>query len=159
MFSGALSCSRCSQTGHSLPRAHQKDVECCQLLLCRAQVVFQKQRDDFKQDRAQMFSRNDASAPVPVEAPQEDRKEQIAQKPYQFLLVSRLREYLALEFNVQAPFPVDPERIYDDFGTLLAPSVHDSQRLAGSSCALALTERHCFGASARWLLDYLLLMV
>ena len=82
-------------------------------MLCHAQVVFQKPKDDFQQ---QMMSRNDPSAPVPVEVPQESRKEQIAQKPYQFLLVSRLREYLALEFNVQAPFPVDPERIYDDFG-------------------------------------------
>ena len=80
---------------------------------CYVQVVFQKPKDDFPQ---QMLSRNDPSAPVPVEVPKESRKEQIAQKPYQFLLVSRLREYLALEFNVQAPFPVDPERIYDDFG-------------------------------------------
>lgn len=88
-------------------------------------MVFQKQKDDFqKQDRAQMLARNDPSAPVPSGASQEDRKEQFAQKPYQFLLVSRLREYLALEFNVQAPFPVDPERIYDDFGALLAPSRH-----------------------------------
>lgn len=63
-----------------------------------------------------MFARNDPSAPVPVEVPQEEHKEQIAKKPYQFLLVSRLREYLALEFNLQAPFPIDPERIYDDFG-------------------------------------------
>lgn len=82
-------------------------------------MVFQKQRDDFvKSDRAQMFSRNDPSAPVPVEVLQEDKKEQIAKKPYQFLLVSRLREYLAIEFSIQAPFPIDPERIYDDFGAL-----------------------------------------
>jgi hypothetical protein len=90
------------------------------MLCAEVQVVFQKQKDDFaKSDRAQMFSRNDPSAPVPVEVLQEDKKEQIAKKPYQFLLVSRLREYLAIEFNVQAPFPIDPERIYDDFG---APS-------------------------------------
>ena len=100
------------------------------LLLCHAQVVFQKQKDDFqKQDRAQMVARNDLSAPVPAGAPQGDRKEQFAQKPYQFLLVSRLREYLALEFNVQAPFPVDPERIYDDFGMLLAPSYNMTHKL------------------------------
>ena len=96
------------------------------LLLHHAQVVFQKPKDDFqKQDRAQMLSRNDPSAPLPVEAPQEGRKEQIAQKPYQFLLVSRLREYLALEFNVQASFPIDPERIYDDFGPLPVPTTLD----------------------------------
>ena len=47
---------------------------------------------------------------------QEERRAQVAQKPYQFLLVSRLREYLALEFRVAAPFPVDVERVYDDFG-------------------------------------------
>ena len=86
-----------------------------------AQVVFQKpQQEHFQHDKAQMFARNDASAPVPVEAPKEEHKEQIAKKPYQFLLVSRLREYLALEFNMHAPFPIDPERIYDDFGAPLA---------------------------------------
>ena len=85
-----------------------------------AQVVFQKpQQEHFQQDKAQMYARNDASAPVLVEAQKEEHKEQIAKKPYQFLLVSRLREYLALEFDMHAPFPIDPERIYDDFG---APS-------------------------------------
>jgi len=88
-------------------------------------VVFQKQKDDFAtKDRAQMYSRNDPSAPLPVEVLEEDKKQQIAKKPYQFLLVSRLREYLALDFNIQAPFPIDPERIYDDFGALpTAPCV------------------------------------
>jgi hypothetical protein len=43
---------------------------------------------------------------------------QIAKKPYQFLLVSALREYLTLEFEPPLPlaFPYDPERIIDDFG-------------------------------------------
>ncbi len=41
---------------------------------------------------------------------------QVARKPYQFLLVGVLREYLALELRVpNMPFPFDPERIYDDF--------------------------------------------
>ena len=88
-----------------------------------AQVVFQKpQQEHFQQDKAQMFARNDASAPMPVEVQKEEHKEQIAKKPYQFLLVSRLREYLALEFNMHAPFAIDPERIYDDFGAPLALS-------------------------------------
>ena len=107
--------------------AYWKLSDVADLRVHHAQVVFQKPKDDFqKQDRAQMLSRNDASAPVPVEVPQEGRKEQIAQKPYQFLLVSRLREYLALEFNVQAPFPVDPERIYDDFGPSSVPASYNS---------------------------------
>ena len=40
----------------------------------------------------------------------------IAKKPYQFLLVNVLREYLTLEFAVNTPFPLDVERIFDDFG-------------------------------------------
>ncbi|CAL8463003.1 g2537 [Coccomyxa elongata] len=84
------------------------------------EVVFQPNKEENKPlleqvQRAQMLARNDPSAPAPVEVPQEDRKEQIAKKPYQFLLVNRLREYLSLEFRVDAPFPVDTERIYDDF--------------------------------------------
>ena len=92
--------------------------------VCAAQVVFQPQKDEKAQMedavRAQMTARNDPSAPAPV-PDQEERKAQVAKKPYQFLLVSRLREYLALEFRIAAPFPVDVERVYDDFGALLAP--------------------------------------
>ena len=40
----------------------------------------------------------------------------IAKKPYQFLLVNVLREYLTLEFAVSTPFALDVERIFDDFG-------------------------------------------
>lgn len=48
---------------------------------------------------------------------------QIAKKPYQFLLISALREYLTLEFEppVPLPFPYDPERIVDDFGEPCPP--------------------------------------
>ena len=36
--------------------------------------------------------------------------------PYQYLKISILRDYLALEFNdVKLPFPFDKERVYDDF--------------------------------------------
>ena len=44
-------------------------------------------------------------------------QELVARKPYQFLLISVLREYLALELRCPTPFPFDPERVYDDFGT------------------------------------------
>lgn len=37
-------------------------------------------------------------------------------KPFQFLMVNTLREYLALELSVRTPFPFDAERVYDDFG-------------------------------------------
>lgn len=57
---------------------------------------------------------------------------QIAKKPYQFLLISVLRDYLTLEFEPAAPLPFkyDPERIIDDFGALsicLLDSLLDSQ--------------------------------
>ncbi|KAK9829481.1 hypothetical protein WJX72_006121 [[Myrmecia] bisecta] len=75
------------------------------------EVVFAPNREEQKTpaERVQMFSRNDESAPVPVE------KMEIAKKPYQFLWIHILREYLALEFRVPTPFPFDQERIFDDF--------------------------------------------
>ena len=62
--------------------------------------------------RPQMASKDDPNAEAPVEKPL------IAKKPYQFLHVGLLREYLALEFDMQLPFERDQERIYDDFGML-----------------------------------------
>ena len=62
-----------------------------------------------------MLARNDPEKAVPVEHIKESVEERVL-KPYQFLLVSVLREYLALEMAVQTPFPYDVERIYDDFG-------------------------------------------
>ena len=47
---------------------------------------------------------------------QEPAKPEVARKPYQFLHVNVLREYLAMELRVDTPFPFDPERAYDDFG-------------------------------------------
>jgi 5'-3' exonuclease len=65
--------------------------------------------------RAQLTARNNPEAPVPVEHTKPD-KEEIAKKPYQFLLVSALREYLAFEMKTDTPFPWDQERVFDDFG-------------------------------------------
>lgn len=87
-----------------------------------AQVVFQPNKQDKplleQVQRAQMYARNGdgGAAAADAAAEEEAREEQIARKPYQFLLVNRLREYLALEFRLAAPFPIDTERIYDDFG-------------------------------------------
>ncbi|PSC72218.1 5 -3 exoribonuclease 2 [Micractinium conductrix] len=60
---------------------------------------------------AQMLSRNDESAEKPVE------KQEVPKKPYQFLLVGVLREYLQRDLAPHAPtpFPLDKERLYDDF--------------------------------------------
>lgn len=64
-----------------------------------------------------MLARNDPTAEQPVEH-QKESVEEKALKPYQFLMVNVLREYLALEMAVQTPFPYDVERVYDDFGSL-----------------------------------------
>jgi 5'-3' exoribonuclease 2 len=45
----------------------------------------------------------------------EASKPQVAKKPYQFLMVNVLREYLERELSVPTPFPMDKERLYDDF--------------------------------------------
>ena len=59
-----------------------------------------------------MVSRDDEGKETPVE------KVEVAKKPYQFLWVSILREYLAFEFKPEGPlsFEWDQERVYDDFG-------------------------------------------
>lgn len=58
-------------------------------------------------------------------------KQQPAKVPYQFLIVSVLREYLERDLAVQGcPFPLDKERLYDDFG---APS---ACRRAAPRCAV-----------------------
>ena len=54
----------------------------------------------------------------------------VARKPYQFLLVHVLRQYLALEFTIETPFEFDVERLYDDFGMLRWPD-------ASLGCSLA----------------------
>ncbi|GAB4819079.1 hypothetical protein N2152v2_006125 [Parachlorella kessleri] len=59
-----------------------------------------------------MTARNNPSAPVPVEAP---AKQEVAKKPYQFLLVGILREYLQRDLHAPTPFPFDKERVFDDF--------------------------------------------
>ncbi len=78
-------------------------------------MVFQPNKD-FKQQRPAMTARNDPAAEKPVDHIKESQEER-ARKPYQFLMVNVLREYLALEMAVRTPFPYDVERVYDDFGT------------------------------------------
>lgn len=53
-------------------------------------------------------------APTPTAPP--TPQEEVAKKPYQFLLVGVLREYLQKDLFVPTPFPFDRERVFDDFG-------------------------------------------
>jgi 5'-3' exoribonuclease 2 len=56
------------------------------------------------------------SSPGGADNPEAAAKAEIARKPYQFLMVDVLREYLSLELKVpRCPFPYDPERALDDF--------------------------------------------
>lgn len=48
----------------------------------------------------------------------EEKKPQIAKKPYQFLMINVLRDYLEKELGVNSahlPFSLDKERLFDDF--------------------------------------------
>lgn len=46
----------------------------------------------------------------------DDDTPEVMRKPFQFLSVVLLREYLALEFRIpHLPFPFDKERVLDDF--------------------------------------------
>ena len=47
-------------------------------------------------------------------------QEEVARKPFQFLLVAVLREYLERDLRVPTPFPFDKERVFDDFGEAAA---------------------------------------
>ena len=91
------------------------------------EVVFQQdRRPDPRQTLAQLMAAPGSSATGARAAPdgtllpptaEPDEPPDIALKPYQFLLVSVLREYLALEFKFESPaHPYDPERVFDDFG-------------------------------------------
>lgn len=45
----------------------------------------------------------------------EEKKPEIARKPYQFLMINVLRDYLEREMGVATPFTLDKERLFDDF--------------------------------------------
>ena len=53
-----------------------------------------------------------SSPPPPLPPGQQE----VARKPFQFLLVNVLREYLQRDLSVPTPFPLDKERLFDDFG-------------------------------------------
>jgi len=74
------------------------------------QVVFQKPTQaENKPDVAAMLASAGGDKP-------EDEQVEVAKKPFQFLSVLLLREYLALEFRIpHLPFPFDKERVLDDF--------------------------------------------
>lgn len=58
--------------------------------------------------------------------------QEVAKKPYQFLLVGVLREYLQKDLFVPTPFPFDRERVYDDFGARWAWMQLGAFRAAGA---------------------------
>jgi 5'-3' exoribonuclease 2 len=79
------------------------------------ELVFQQQPPS-KDDKKSM-----AQALIHAQMEQEDsgeeQKPQIAKKPYQFLMINVLRDYLEKEMgsSVNTPFPLDKERLFDDF--------------------------------------------
>jgi 5'-3' exonuclease len=87
-------------------------------MLLHAQIVFMPNQNDSKdQIRQQMLARNDPASLEPV------RKPELARKPYQFLMIPVLREYITHEFAPERalPFAYDPERVIDDFGECWLP--------------------------------------
>ena len=93
----------------------------CHGISVPSQIVFMPNQNDSKdQIRQQMLARNDPAAAEPVHKPQ------VARKPYQFLLVPVLREYITHEFAPERPLPFayDLERVIDDFGVPLNGCVH-----------------------------------
>lgn len=85
-------------------------LRCC--LADALQVVFQnKAPADNKPDVQSML----LAAGEKVAGADDDTPE-VMRKPFQFLSVVLLREYLTLEFRIpHLPFPFDKERILDDF--------------------------------------------
>lgn len=83
------------------------------LLPVALQVVFQnKAPADNKPDVQAML----LAAGEKVEGTADDDTPEVLRKPFQFLSVVLLREYLTLEFRIpHLPFPFDKERILDDF--------------------------------------------
>jgi 5'-3' exoribonuclease 2 len=83
------------------------------------EVVFQQQAQNQGQDpasQARMQFMNLSQSQGQEKDKEESNKPEIARKPYQFLHISVLREYLALEMHVpNLPFKFDLERILDDF--------------------------------------------
>lgn len=99
--------------------------------------MFQQQNSKEDQNaaiRAALTARNKPDDPLPVQHSKPD-KEEIARKPYQFLLVNVLREYLAFELRTPLPFPYDPERVYDDFGGTLYRTASPQSVHSETSCS------------------------
>lgn len=83
------------------------------------QVITQPQKDSkAHMPMGQTAGKEGAGAALP-ESLGKQSVEDKQLKPFQFLMVNILREYLAMELSVQTPFPFDAERVYDDFGAPL----------------------------------------
>ena len=63
-----------------------------------------------------LYALSPSHLPAPTPTAPLTPQEEVAKKPYQFLLVGVLREYLQKDLFVPTPFPFDRERVFDDFG-------------------------------------------
>ena len=92
------------------------DADLIHLALASHEPHFYILREVVFQDKRRGPPPRDGATGAAMDAALEEAKPQVARKPYQFLRVDVLREYLAVEFaDLRLPFEFDSERVIDDF--------------------------------------------